>query len=79
MADFFGAFVEQGRFGPSLFQSVFSSKSTEDTSPLRNLKTTRALTWLPFLLFPVLIVAQTPLVSTATNDPQILWEFDTGG
>ena len=70
--------VADSLLDPSLFRSVFSSKSTQVTFPLRKLTTTRALAWLPFLLLPVLVVAQKPVVS-ATNDPQILWEFDTGG
>lgn len=46
---------------------------------MRTLQTTRTLSWVPFLLFPVLVAAQKPTASTSPGDPQIVWEFDTGG
>jgi hypothetical protein len=39
----------------------------------------QTISWLAFLAFSVMVAAQKPVASSTPNDPNILWEFDTGG
>jgi hypothetical protein len=37
------------------------------------------ISWLAFLTFSAMVAAQKPVASSISSDPNILWEFDTGG
>jgi hypothetical protein len=39
----------------------------------------QTISWLAFLILAAVIATQKPVASSIPNDPNILWEFDTGG